>query len=197
MRDMTEMDRGRLEEALATLGAVLEARGKRFEVVAIGGSSLLLLGLLARPTKDLDLVARIDAGRYLSPDPLPAALAEAGEDVARTLGLAPDWLNAGPASLLALGLPDGFEGRLTTFRHGGLVVHVAGRRDQVFFKLYAAVDQWPASKHQADLQGLRPTREELLSAARWARTHDPSEPFREGLATVLAELGVEAPDGLI
>ena len=36
-----------------SLGAVLESREHRFEVVAIGGGSLLLLGLTRRPTKDI------------------------------------------------------------------------------------------------------------------------------------------------
>lgn len=186
-----EMDRAQLEEALATLGAVLDERGQRFEVVAVGGSGLLLLGVGMRPTKDLDLIARVEGGRYLSPDPLPEALAKARDDVGRALGLGEEWLNPGPASLLDLGLPEGFEGRVKTYRYGGLLLHVAGQRDQIFFKLYAAVDLWPRSKHQADLERLNPTREELLAAAGWARTHDPSEPFRQGLVTVLGELGVE------
>ena len=50
-----DFNRLRLERALETLGAVLEQRGLRFELVAIGGSSLLLLGLISRPTGDLDL----------------------------------------------------------------------------------------------------------------------------------------------
>lgn len=189
-----EMDRGLLERALETLGAVLEERGLQYELVAVGGSSLLLLGLTSRPTRDLDLVARVEDGRYLRPDPLPARLVEARDDVGRALGLAEDWLNPGPASLLDLGLPPGFEERVTTRWYGALILRIVGRRDQIFFKLYAAVDQWPESKHQADLRRLQPTREELLDAARWARTHDPSEPFRQGLARLLEELGVENAD---
>lgn len=192
-----EMDRRLLEQALETLGALLQERGHHFEVVAVGGSSLLLLGLGSRPTRDLDLVARVEAGRYVRPDPLPPALAEAREDVGHALGLAADWLNPGPASLLDLGLPEGFEERVGTYRYGGLTLHVAGRSDQVCFKLYAAVDQWPRSKHQADLEHLKATRQELLTAARWARTHDRSEPFRRGLITVLGELGVESVDAEI
>jgi len=191
------MDRLKLEQALGTLGAVLEQRGLRFEAVAVGGSSLLLLGLGTRPTRDLDLVARIEGGSYVRADPLPEPVAQACADVGLSLGLAPDWINAGPASLLDLGLPQGFEGRLTTCSFGGLTLHVAGRRDQIFFKLYAAVDQWPRSKHQADLERLDPTRDELLAGARWARTHDPSEPFRQGLIRVLAEFGVEDGDAHI
>jgi len=52
------------------------------------------------------------------------------------------------------------------------------------------VDQG-AGKHEADLRALNPTRDELLAAARWTRTHDPSEGFREQLVAALAYLEVE------
>ena len=45
-----------LEAALHALGEVLEARRLAYDVVAAGGSSLMLLGLLERPTRDLDVV---------------------------------------------------------------------------------------------------------------------------------------------
>ncbi|MCU1494824.1 MAG: hypothetical protein JWO62_2588 [Acidimicrobiaceae bacterium] len=44
-----------LEEALRTLGSVLEQRVHPFGLLVVGGSSLLLLGLLDRPTGDLDV----------------------------------------------------------------------------------------------------------------------------------------------
>lgn len=46
-----------LEEALGILGQLLLDRGLCYEVVAIGGGGLLLLGHILRTTKDLDLVA--------------------------------------------------------------------------------------------------------------------------------------------
>ena len=51
-----------LERALEMLGELIADRGLSFEVHAIGGGSLLLLGLLDRPTEDLDLVAIVRAG---------------------------------------------------------------------------------------------------------------------------------------
>lgn len=71
---------------------------------------------------------------------------------------------------------------------------MAGRFDQICFKLYAAVDQGVGSKHAADLQRLDPTPEELLTAARWSRTHDPSDGYREVLAATLDALGVTVAD---
>lgn len=84
--------------------------------------------------------------------------------------------------------------RATSRHWGGLVLHLASRLDQIFFKLYAAVDQGPRSKHFEDLRRLVPSRDELVAAARWARTHDPSEGFRGELLKALRDLGVDHAD---
>lgn len=183
-----------LEQALNALGELLEARCMTYRLAAVGGGAMLLLGLIARPTNDLDLVAQIEEGAVISVNPLPAALEEAVTDVARALDLPPDWLNAGPASLLDLGLPAGFAERAHRRHYGGLEILLADRVDQIHFKLYAAVDQGPRSKHFADLQALDPTRDELGTAARWARTHDPSDVFAGELDKALAVLGAGAVD---
>ena len=111
------------------------------------------------------------------------------------MGLADDWLNPGPTELLRFGLPEGFEGRVEHRQYGGLTLQVAGRFDQICFKLYAAVDQGGESKHAADLRKLAPTGDELLTAARWSRTHDPSDGYRHELVAMLALLGAEVDDG--
>jgi hypothetical protein len=78
---------------------------------------------------------------------------------------------------------------VSTRRFGGLIVHIAGRFDQICFKLYASVDQGPRSKHAADLKRLNPSSLELEGAAAWCTTHDPSAGFAEQLALALAALG--------
>lgn len=180
-----------LERALRSLGAVLESRALSYEVLVVGGSSLLLLGVIARPTADVDVAER---GIYRKADPLPDPLVGAVADVGLALGLAPNWLNAGPASLMDFGLPDGFEERVTIRRFGGLAIHLAGRTDLICFKVYATVDQGPRSKHFGDLQDLGPTRDELLFAARWTLTHDISTGYRAELLETLAVLGAEVDD---
>ncbi len=185
-----------LVDALSTLGDLLQDRGQDFDLVIIGGGALLLLDLIDRPTKDLDVVARIQGDLWLRARPFPPELARAVGEVAGALDLADDWLNPGPTDLLDLGLPDGFADRVHVRKYGGLTVRFAGREDQIAFKLYAAADHWPdQSRHLADLRRLSPTAEELLDAARWCRTHDPSEGFRDVLLLpILAELGMEGPD---
>ena len=112
-------------DALDALGALLADRGLVHELVAFGGGSLLLLRLIDRPTKDLDLVAVVIDGAYVSADPLPSTLVEAAQDVARLFGLPADWLNNGSTPQLKAGLPPGFEQRVHSRRLGGLVLHLA------------------------------------------------------------------------
>jgi hypothetical protein len=128
-------------------------------------------------------------------DDTAVAVSDAIVDVARTYGLASDWVNLGPESLLDLGLPDGFLGRLERHGYGGIVAWLADRRDMVCFKLYAAVDQGTRSRHLQDLRELRPDRDELLAAARWSVTHDPSPGYRSLLVDTLRHLGMEDAGG--
>lgn len=189
---MTSIGRTQLETALGALGDLLKARGLHYEVVLIGGGNLILRGLVTRPTtKDLDLLGEWTVDGIKPMRPMPEPLRIAVFDVARTYGLANDWVNLEPESLLDLGLPDGFVGRLERHDYGGLVTWLASRFDMVCFKLYAAVDQGTRSRHLQDLSELQPSRDELLAAARWSVTHDPSPGYRSLLVDTLRQLGVE------
>ncbi|MBE0418385.1 MAG: hypothetical protein IBX63_11555, partial [Coriobacteriia bacterium] len=46
-------------------------------------------------------------------------------------------------------------------------------------------------RHTGDLAALAPTGEELLTAARWARTQDTSEEFRTMLVALLRHMGAD------
>jgi hypothetical protein len=180
---------------LGALGEQLSARGERFELVVIGGSALLTLGLVERTTKDVDIVAIRSDGDLENADPLPVGLLAARDLVARDFSLLPRWLNPGPAKLLEFGLPDGFVDRLERRDYGpGLTVYFASRYDQIHFKLYAAVDEGGPGKHEADLRALAPTEAELIAAARWSRSHDPSPGYAESLRGALEFLGVNDVD---
>lgn len=164
----------RLDVVLSALGEQLRALEAQVGIVVIGGSALLALGLVARATKDVDVLALADNGQLRSARPLPGVLREARDRVGRDFGLPEDWLNSGPTDLLQFGLPEGFWLRVTTRQYGdALTVHFSGRVDQIHFKLYAMVDQ-AGGRQEADLRALQPTSEELIAAAKWSITHDPS-----------------------
>lgn len=52
------------------------------------------------------------------------------------------------------------------------------------------VDQ-AGGRHEADLRALHPSRDELIAAARWPMTHDPSPGYRTVLKEALSALGVD------
>jgi uncharacterized nucleotidyltransferase DUF6036 len=159
------------DRLLSALSEQVAALGQRFELVVVGGSALLALGLIERPTRDVDLIALRTGDELGTAKPLPPALEAARDRVARDFSLPAEWLNPGPTDLLEFGLPEGFSDRLE-------------RRD---------VDQGPG-KHEADLRALSPTEDELLAAARWSRIHDPSEGYERVLREVLAHMGVRDAD---
>jgi hypothetical protein len=163
--------------------------------VVIGGSALAALGLVKRATRDVDLLAIAESGELRSAEPLPEKLREARDRVTRDFGLDDNWLNAGPTDLLRWGLPGGFWTRIVTRHYGqALTVHFAGRLDQIHFKLYAMVDQ-AGGRHEADLRALHPTKDELIAAAHWSMTHDPSPGYLAMLKVALRVLGV--PDAAL
>lgn len=184
-----------LHRALALLGELLEARNHPEQsFVVCGGSSLLALKLVRRTTtQDVDILAKIEGDTLVTPRPLQFWLLEAANDVGRQLDLPKDWLNAQVAdeSLFSCGLPPGLQQRLTLHSYGSrLWIGFIGRRDQIFLKLHAAVDR-DGGRHLQDLLDLKPTADELLDAAKWTRTQDPSEGFRMLLGAMLKYLGHE------
>ncbi len=189
---MNSLNRTRLGEALELVGSYLEDREYSIEVVAIGGSALLLLGVIERPTQDLDLIAEVRSGTFVKLEEVPPILKETSDAVGDHLDLAPDWINTEPCDVMDHGLPDGFADRCVRKTYGSLTLCLAGRFDLTCLKLHAAADRGdPEGKHAYDLRALSPTADELVAAARWAQTHDPSQGFRSVLVLVLTDLGVE------
>jgi hypothetical protein len=174
------------EELLRALASELERAGAApVEPCVIGGTALMMLGLADRPTKDIDVVALADSASGIlvlrRAKPFPDVLLTAIRAVAVQFAIEPTWLNAGPADLVDWGLPDGFEGRLTSVEYGRVLrVHFADRLDQICFKTYAAADV--AGRHLADLIALSPTEDEMEFAFRWVVTQDHSAGFRSQVA---------------
>ena len=183
-----------IDPLLAALADQLQVLGSQVEIVVIGGSALSALGLVRRATRDVDLLAIAENGELRLAEPLPQVLLVARAAVAADFGLAEDWLNAGPTDLLKWGLPEGFMNRVVTRSYGAaLVVYFANRFDQIHFKLFAMVDQG-GGRHETDLRALSPTPGELVAAARWSVTQDPSPGCRTVLADALRTLGVDDAD---
>jgi len=192
---MKDLGRETLQAALTLLGDLMERRGVPFHhFVVCGGSSLIILEMVSRTaTQDVDVVGVMDGDDLKTARPLDPTVIEVAGQVREELELPKDWFNTGPSdeSLFRLGLPDGLVGRTTRRDFGPkLAISFIGRRDQIFFKVYAAVDQG-AGRHLSDLKDLKPNQEELLAAAKWTRQHDPSDGFKMMLGELLTHLGHE------
>lgn len=159
---------------------------------------MLALNLVSRTTtRDVDVLARVEPEGMITAKPLPEWLASEAEQVRKQLGLMENWFNTDPSddSFFRFGFPEGMADRLIPRECGpkkNLRISFISRRDQVFFKLYATADS-DKGRHYEDLQDLQPTADELLAAARWTRTQDPSEGLLFVLGEVLKALGHESP----
>lgn len=180
---LLSVDKQEIDKLLRELGRVYDQlNGQELTIGICGGTALILTDLISRATKDVDLIY---------PLTLPPEFIEATEIVAETYGLPKNWINQGPKDLFTMGLPNDFQKRAVKKRLGKkLTAHLAGRRDQIFFKLYASADR--AGYHVDDLKWLQPTEEELIAAAHWCQTHDPSAGFLQILTSMLKQLGYES-----
>ena len=186
---MKTIDVSKLNEALQLLNEqLILIDAPATEIVVCGGSALIATGLVPRTTQDVDIVALMQAEVLVDSEPLPDYLLNAAGNVGTILSLPADWLNNGPASQFQMGLPPGFQERLTTVVVGKkLTVHYIGRYDQIFFKTFASADR--GGYHVSDLKALNPSEEELIAAARWCMTQDTSEAFRMILKDMFKQLG--------
>ena len=186
---MKPIDVSKLNEALQLLNEqLILIDAPATEIVVCGGSALIATGLVPRTTQDVDIVALMKAEVLVDSEPLPDYLLNAAGNVGTILSLPADWLNNGPASQFQMGLPQGFQERLTTVVVGKkLTVHYIGRYDQIFFKTFASADR--GGYHVSDLKALNPAEDELIAAAKWCITQDTSEAFRMILKDMFKQLG--------
>lgn len=183
-----------IEKVLTALSEQLHAAGGSIiEMVVCGGAALNIIGYVHRTTEDVDIIAFVDKDAdgktiLIKAKPLNLVLVEAAKKVQRDFNLKENWLNAGPASVMDFGLPEGLMNRVETRNYGkNLIIHFLTRYDQIHFKLYAAVDQ--GGRHVDDLLVLKPTAEELENAARWSMTHDISDGYKTVLKSFLEQIG--------
>lgn len=184
--------RSDVEKALQAVGEILASEGQAYSIVILGGAALNILGIVERPTTDVDILAFSRSGAdqphelFRPPEPLPEPLVRAARAVARDMGLGEDWLNTGPALQWHSGLPPGMEQRVHWRHYAALTVGVVDRHDLILFKLFAATDsEGPTSVHYQDLLALGPTAEELDVAAVWVQSQDASADFKRILKDVV------------
>jgi hypothetical protein len=165
--------------------AFLATRGLTLRATVIGGAALQLLGIVARPTDDCDV---------LDPTP-PSEILHAADDFARLhaeQGLAPGWLNNGPASLLR-SLPAAWNARLQSLYAGtALTLFTLSREDLLRSKLFALVDR---NIDLPDCVAL-PTREELQALLPWLCDQDSNADWPRYVRLVLGQLAQELGYGL-
>jgi hypothetical protein len=160
---------------MAALDQELFDLGLRRELIVCGGGALLVLEIINRATRDLDILLPMI-------DPL---LNEAAERVAQKLKLAPHWLNNGPSSLVP-DLPSDWQSRLELIYRGkALVLKGLGRDEMLLTKIYAFCDR---EEDWQDLKKLKPTLTEIEQCHAWVLVRDASEYWPKRVEECFARL---------
>jgi hypothetical protein len=187
-----------LERYLRAVGDELASSGAPARLIVVGGAALVLRGDVARFTGDVDVLALVEGGVFLMPDPLPPELQRAIQNVAEGYGLDRGWVNT---SVVAdwrhrwpEGLPPGLEeAEWRVF--SSLEVGLAGRSTLIPLKVHAVLDRGTHpvfdeegrvvggtvalsgydERHLTDLVALAPNDTELEAAAAWVREQDTGD----------------------
>jgi hypothetical protein len=164
-------------ETIERFDRFLVARGLSFEAVVIGGTALGLLGVIARQTRDCDILHPQLTPVMLDAAQVFAVAVRAAGDV-----LDDQWLNNGPSTLVDA-LPVGWQARLQRVYTGeAIVLHSLGRQELLMSKLFALCDR------EIDLQdclALSPTVDELQLVTPWLEQQDAHPDWPAHIAATL------------
>lgn len=178
----------RPRETLEAFDGYLAARGLRFEGIVIGGAALNLLGIVARVTRDCDVLHP-----PLDPAVADAARTFAREARARGEALQDDWLNNGPASL-APQLPPGWLARVQpAFVGVAIELRTLGREDLLRSKLFALCDR---AIDLGDCLALAPTAEELNNLLPWLEYQDANPDWPAHVRATMRDLAGRLGHGI-
>jgi hypothetical protein len=184
-----------LNDALAIEGA------EPVNWIVCGGTALGILGLVRRPTRDVDVIGAwsaealqvIQLDRF--PPPVERAIARVADAHPELRSSGISWVNLGPKGLLNFGLPPGCTDRLAPRSIGThLTLQLPDRLDLIAFKVFAAIEAAHERRkaHKEDLQVLTPNEKELQFAIDWVVTiPDRNHQLRAELREFLQELGHE------
>ena len=159
--------------------------GERFELIVAGGAAMTLEGFKGQTT-DIDL---------MSPKVLPDSIKKGIEHVGRAKKLGAEWLNTSLANMLSkaagsVKLPKYFSEISRTLEvSDNLKIGLISRQALISLKLYATTPSY--SKHTVDLSNLRPSKKEVVEAARFVMSIDGSDPRKDDLRIVMKELGFD------
>jgi len=152
----------------------LAGKKKTFKAVMTGSGAMNMLGLLDRPTVDLDI---------LNPK-IPREILELAEEfrqkmVAQGKPLEPNWFNDATSAFLEHFPKDWAKRTQPLFKGKALDLSTLGRGDLLKDKLWGYCDA--RSHDKTALLNLKPTKEELLQASDWVKKARPKEPLWPGL----------------
>lgn len=137
----------------------LHSQGYFYEAIIVGGTSLSLMGLIERLTRDIDV---LDSS-------IPFAIEIAANAFGDRFGLSNGWLNTGPSDIVAH-LPSDWDKSLVVIYEGkGLRLKTLGRKYLVATKLWALCDR---GRDLPDLKALAPNEEELTWSIEWVSKQD-------------------------
>lgn len=149
---------------LIALDEKLHLTALRRELIICGGGALLVLQIIDRQTRDIDVVA---------PE-LDSDLKTVAAEIGAQFGLEQSWLNNGPASL-ARDLEKGWEKRVQKIFQGkALTLYSLSARDLLASKLFAFCDR--DEDDLSDILKMKPTITEIESLKSWVLQRDGS-PF--------------------
>ncbi len=166
------------DKMLAALGTVLE-REKigPVDILVCGAMALAMQGLIDRPTRDIDGLAKVvhrGESLILRKPLMSKRFTEAVERVGLAYGEGKLWFSTAATILHDdTKLPRGLAERAQTRTYGpNLTVRLCSRADMIALKLWAAVRR--GEPDIGDLVHMRPTYEELEGAAAWCLAQDPA-----------------------
>lgn len=147
------------KEIIPKFDEFLRTHGLRFEAVAIGGAAHVVLDIIQRSTRDVDLLET----------EIPEAIAQAASKFANIHGLSENWFNAGPADLLR-SLPPTWKTDLQPLYTGeSLILKTLSRLNLIRSKFWAMCDRM---RDVDDLVAIDPTDEEIGMAVHWVKPLD-------------------------
>ncbi|NBQ33574.1 MAG: hypothetical protein EBU21_16760 [Proteobacteria bacterium] len=167
-------------EILADFDQFLVERGLVLDAVIVGGTALVLLGIISRATKDVDVLYP-----NLSPDVIGAAREFARQRRATGETLVDDWLNNGPHAIIPDLPPDWMQRVNPVYEGQALTIAVPDRPELLATKLFALCDR---GTDLADCLALDPSAAELATVLPWLVSRDAHVGWPAHVRETIADL---------